>query len=151
MAKLHSKKKGKSGTKRPKSNVAPAWVTMDQSQLREVVLKMAREGVAPSRIALFLRDQHGIANLRAILGMSLLAFLRKEKAAPEYPEDLLALIRKAMRLRSHLKSSKKDLHNKVKLGHVESKIGRLAKYYSSKGVLPKGWKYDHEQVSLLVK
>lgn len=151
MARLHSKKKGKHGTKRPKSNVAPQWVTADKAEIGETILKMAREGVPPSKIALFLRDQHGIANLRAVLGMSMLAFLRKEKAAPEYPEDFIALVRKAMRMREHLKSSKKDLHNKVKLSHVESKINRLVKYYTSKGSLPKGWKYDPEQAALLVK
>ena len=82
---------------------------------------------------------------------SLLAFLKKEKAAPEYPEDLMTLIRKAVRMREHMKGSKKDVHNKVKLGHVESKIMRLVKYYSKTGALQKGWKYDPESAALLVK
>ena len=151
MARLHSRKKGKAGTKRPKSTVAPEWVTIGKAELGDMIVKMAREGVPPAKIALSLRDQHGIANVRAVLGMSLLAFLRKEKAAPEYPEDIIALIRKAVRMRGHVKSYKKDVHNKVKLSHVESKITRLAKYYSSKGMLPKGWKYNPEQVALLVK
>jgi len=150
MARLHSRKKGKSGTKRAKSAAVPEWVSVDKAALRETIVKMAKEGVPPTRIALYLRDQEGVPNVRGVLGMSLLAFLEKEKAAPEYPEDLLALIKKAVRMRSHLKSSKKDLHNKVKLGHVESKIGRLVKYYSSKGKLPKGWRYD-QQAALLAK
>ena len=151
MARLHSKKKGKAGTKRPKSNVAPSWVGVEKTELKEMIVKMAREGSQPTKIALYLRDQYGVANLRAILGMSLLAFLKKEKVAPEYPEDLINLIKKAVRIRSHIKASKKDVHNKVKLGHVESKISRLVKYYSSKGMLPKGWKYDEGQVALIVK
>ena len=151
MARLHSKKKGKAGTKRPKSKTAPVWVGMEKSQMKETILKMAREGVPPVKIGLYLRDQHGVANLRGLLGMTLLAFLKKEKAAPEYPEDLLSLIKKAARIQSHMKSSKKDVHNKVKLGHVESKINRLVKYYSSKGMLPKGWKYNSEQIALLAK
>ena len=151
MARLHSRKKGKSGTKRPKSAVVPEWVNVDKAELRETIVKMAKEGVPPAKIALYLRDQQGVANLRGILGMSLLAFLEKENAAPAYPEDLLALIKKAASIRSHLKASKKDLHNKVKLGHVESKIGRLVKYYSSKGKLPKNWKYDQVQAALLAK
>lgn len=150
MARLHSRKKGKAGTKRAKGGVVPAWVSVDKAELKETIVKMAKEGVPPTKIALYLRDQQGVANVRGILGMSLLAFLEKEKAAPEYPEDLLALIKKAVRMRSHLKTSKKDLHNKVKLGHVESKIGRLVKYYSSKGKLPKGWRYD-QQAALLAK
>lgn len=151
MARLHSKKKGKSGTKRPKSRTAPEWPAMKKADMEDNILKMAREGMPPAKIGLVLRDQHGVANLRAHLGMSLKAFLAKEKAAGEYPEDLLNLIRKAVRMSAHLKSSKNDVHNSVKLGHVESKIQRLVRYYSSKGMLPAGWKYDREKAALLVK
>jgi small subunit ribosomal protein S15 len=151
MARLHSKKKGKSGTKRPRSNTAPEWTPLKEAEIKEAVLKMAREGVPPARIGLTLRDQHGVANLRSHLGMSLKAFLKKEKALGEYPEDLLNLIRKAVRMTSHIKESKNDTHNSVKLGHVESKIQRLVKYYSSKGLLPAGWKYEREKAALLVK
>ncbi len=151
MARLHSRKKGKSGTKHPKGGPVPAWVSADKAELQETIVRMAKEGVPAARIGLYFRDQRGIANLRGVLGMSLLAFLRKEKAAPEYPEDLFALMRKAAGIRTHLGSSGKDVHNKVKLGHVESKINRLVKYYSSKGRLPKGWRYDQAQAAMLVK
>jgi small subunit ribosomal protein S15 len=124
---------------------------MKKADMEDNILKMAREGMPPAKIGLVLRDQHGVANLRAHLGMSLKAFLAKEKAAGEYPEDLLNLIRKAVRMSAHLKSSKNDVHNSVKLGHVESKIQRLVRYYSSKGMLPAGWKYDREKAALLVK
>lgn len=151
MARLHSKKKGKAGSKRPKSAAAPEWVGMKKADIEEAILKMAREGVPPAKIGLILRDQHAVANLRGVLGMSLKAFLKKGKVLGEYPEDLLALIRKAMRMAGHGKASKNDVHNSVKLTHVESKIQRLVKYYSSKGMLPAGWKYDREKAALLVK
>ena len=151
MARLHSGKRGKAGTKRPKSSVAPSWTDLPKEEIKETIVKMAKEGVPPSKIGLYFRDQHGIGNLRAILGSSLVAFLKNEKAAPEYPEDLMTLIRKAVHMTEHLKASKKDLGNKVKLSHVEAKINRLVKYYSAKGMLPKKWKYDPEQVALLVK
>jgi len=151
MARLHSKKKGKSGTKRPKSNVAADWVGKKKSEIKDMIVKMAKEGVPPARIGILMRDEHGIPNLRVVLGMPLSAFLKKEKVAPEYPEDLLNLIKKAVRMSAHLKASKKDVRNKVKLTHVESKINRLVKYYSSKGMLPEGWKYDREKAALLVK
>jgi small subunit ribosomal protein S15 len=116
-----------------------------------MILKMAREGVPAARIGLILRDQHAVPNIRAALGMSLRAFLAKEKALPEYPDDLLSLIKKAVRMSGHIKASKNDTHNQSKLNHVESKINRLVKYYSSKGTLPAGWKYDREKAALLVK
>ncbi|MFN7991171.1 MAG: 30S ribosomal protein S15 [Candidatus Micrarchaeia archaeon] len=151
MARLHSKKKGKSGTKRPRSSSTPEWTTMKIADMKEMILKMAREGVPPAKIGLTLRDQHGVANLRAHLGMSLKAFLVKEKVSGEYPEDLLNLIKKAVRMSGHIKGGKNDTHNVVKLGHVESKIQRLVKYYSSKGMIPAGWRYDREKAALLVK
>ncbi len=150
MARLHSKKKGKAGSKRPKSKVEPNWSEAKKNELGPVIVKMSKEGVPQSKIGLFLRDHKGVANIRGTLGMTLGAFLKKENATPEYPEDLLSLIRKAEVMKTHLKTSKKDLHNKVKLSHVESKIHRLSKYYASKGVLPKGWNYaDH--ASLIAK
>jgi small subunit ribosomal protein S15 len=151
MARLHSKKKGKSGTKRPKSTVAPSWSSVKIAELKENILKMAREGVPPAKIGIVMRDQHAIPNLRAHLGMSLKAFLKKENALGEYPEDLLILIKKAVRMTNHLKATKNDTTNGVKLLHVESKIQRLAKYYSSKGMIPSGWRYDREKAALLVK
>ena len=152
MARLHSKKKGKSGTKRPKDRDAPEWTPMKKAEIEELIVKMAKEGVTPARIGRIFRDEHGVPNLRAQLGMSLKAFLVKEKVAAEYPEDLLDLIKKAVRMSGHLKATgKKDVHNGVKLTHVESKIQRLVRYYRTKGVLPADWKYDREKASLLVK
>jgi small subunit ribosomal protein S15 len=151
MARLHSRKKGKAGTKRPKTKTAPEWVSVKKSDVEDMILKMAREGVPAARIGLILRDQHAVPNIRAALGMSLRAFLAKEKALPEYPDDLLSLIKKAVRMSGHIKASKNDTHNQSKLNHVESKINRLVKYYSSKGTLPAGWKYDREKAALLVK
>jgi small subunit ribosomal protein S15 len=151
MARLHSKKKGKAGTKRPKSTTVPNWSSVDKAGLRENILKMAREGVPAAKIGLVIRDQYSVPNLRANLGMSLRAFLKKEGVLGEYPDDLLNLIKKAVRMNNHIKTSRNDTTNSVKLIHVESKIQRLAKYYSSKGMLPEGWRYDREKAALLVK
>jgi small subunit ribosomal protein S15 len=111
---------------------------------------MAKEGVPPTKIGLALRDQHAVPNIRAVLGVSLVAFLRNEKALSEFPDDLMNLIRKAVRMQEHLKT-RRDIHNNVKLRHVESKIGRLVKYYASKKRIPAGWRYDAEKAALLVK
>ncbi len=151
MARMHSRKKGKSGRKRPKSKTLPEWVKVDKAEIEETILKLAREGVSPSKIGLVMRDKYAVPDVKLILGMPLYAFLRKNNVAGEYPEDFLELIKRAVRLRRHLKKSKKDIHNTTKYNHIVSKILRLAKYYSRKGVIPKGWKYDPEQAELLVK
>jgi small subunit ribosomal protein S15 len=152
IARLHSKKKGKSGTKRPKSNISPEWSSLTKAQAKEIALKLAKEGVAPSKIGIILRDKYATPNVKALLGVPLSKFLSDEGALPELPEDMANLMRKVVRLQEHIKTTgKADTHNKVKMSHVESKIARLVKYYHSKGKLPAGWKYDKEKVALLVK
>jgi len=151
MARLHSKKKGKSGTKRPKTKIAPGFVSVEPEEIKSTIRELAKENVPQAKIGLILRDKYGVASVRATLGMTISQFLKKENMTPEYPDDLLNLIKKAVRMRNHLKSKKKDLRNKVKLTHVESKIHRLVIYYSKKGRIPEGWRYDPEKVALLVK
>jgi small subunit ribosomal protein S15 len=151
MARMHSRKKGKSGRKRPKSKKPPEWLDVEKAEVEELILKMAREGVSPSKIGLVLRDRHGIPAVRTIIGMPIAKFLKKNKVGSEYPEDFTELLRRAVRMNKHLKKSKKDVHNKTKYQHVVSKVLRLAKYYEKKGRIPKGWKYDPDQAELLVK
>jgi len=151
MARMHSRKRGKSGRKRPKAKTSPEWADMDKAKLEEMILKMAKEGVSPSKIGLVLRDKYSIPEVKPILGMSMTAYLKKNKVGTEYPEDFLELIKRAVRMNRHLKKSKKDVHNTSKYNHVVSKILRLAKYYERKGRIPKGWKYDADQAELLVK
>lgn len=151
MARLHSKKGGRSGTKRPKAKVAPKFVGKSSQEVRDEIVKMAKAGVPPSKIGIALREVHNVPSVRALTGSRMTSLLKKENALPEYPEDLISLIKKAVKMRAHLKNAKADTHNKVKLLHVESKIGRLAKYYAGKGRVPKGWRYEPESAALLVK
>ena len=49
--------------------------------------------------------------------------------APELPEDLYFLIKKAVSCRKHLERNRKDKDGKFRLILVESRIHRLARYY----------------------
>ena len=49
--------------------------------------------------------------------------------APEIPEDLYHLIKKAVSMRKHLELFRKDKDGKFRLILVESRIHRLARYY----------------------
>lgn len=49
--------------------------------------------------------------------------------APELPEDLYCLIKKAVSMRKHLELNRKDRDGKFRLILVESRIHRLARYY----------------------
>ncbi|GMY18697.1 40S ribosomal protein S13-like [Fagus crenata] len=61
--------------------------------------------------------------------------------APEIPEDLYHLIKKAVSIRKHLERNRKDKDSKFKLILVESGIQRLARYYKKTKKLPPVWKY----------
>jgi small subunit ribosomal protein S13e len=63
--------------------------------------------------------------------------------APELPEDLHCLIKKAVSIRKHLEKNKKDTDSKFRLILVESRIHRLARYYRLK-------KYESGTASALV-
>ncbi|MEW5996324.1 MAG: 30S ribosomal protein S15 [Candidatus Micrarchaeota archaeon] len=151
MAKLHSRKKGKSGSRRPKAPMKPDWVVYNAEEIKETIRKLSREGVSATRIGLILRDEYGVPLAKPYLGRTVGQFLEEEKLSPKFPDDLLSLIKKAVGMRGHLRTNKADLHNKVKLAHVESKIHRLVKYYRAKGKIPAGWAYDPETAALLIK
>ena len=151
MAKLHSKKHGKSGSKRPIAKIAPEWVEYSAHEVEDLVIKLNKQGHNPTTIGRILRDQYGIPQARPICGKRISQILSENSLGAEYPDDLIALIRRAVCMLRHLEKNKADCANTTKLLHVESKIKRLAKYYIKHGKLPVGWKYDRERAALIVK
>jgi small subunit ribosomal protein S15 len=151
MARMHARKKGKSGSTHPPTNVAPDWTTKDKKNVEELVVELAKEGMRASDIGRILRDSYGIPNIRPVCGKSIKDILEENKLKPEMPEDFMDLIKKAVNLRKHLERNPKDLHNKRGLELIESKIKRLQRYYKQKGELPEKWYYKPEEAALLVK
>ena len=70
--------------------------------------------------------------------------------APEIPEDLYCLIKKAVAMRKHLEQFRKDKDSKYRLILVESRIHRLARYYKKSKKLPPTWRYQASTASALV-
>lgn len=151
MARMHARKRGKSGSKRPLGKKLPEWAQQNKEEAIESILKLAKEGKSISQIGLILRDQFGIPSVKALVGKSISQILKENKVASEWPEDLMNLMKKAVRLRKHLTSNKKDVHNKRVLQLVESKIRRLVRYYKKSGVVSKDWYYKPEEVALLIR
>jgi small subunit ribosomal protein S15 len=146
MRKKHEK--GRSQSTRPPKLVKPAWVSMKPEEVEELVVSLYRKGYPPSMIGMILRDTYGIPSVRAVTGKKLVRILRERGLAPEIPEDLANLIRRAARVRRHLEEHPKDYHSKRGLQLIESKIHRLVKYYKRIGVLPPDWEYKPERVSI---
>lgn len=150
MAKIHSKKRGKSRSKKPRV-IEKTKTKYSDKEIKEKVLELAKKGMRASEIGLIMRDEYGVGDLRAFLGKRLVLFLKEEKASATYPQDMLDLIKKAVKVRTHLKKNGTDKHNKAKLINIESKINRLVRYYKKEKVLPGEWRYDPETAHLLLK
>ena len=71
--------------------------------------------------------------------------------APEIPEDLHCLIKKAVSVRKHLEKQRKDKDSKFRLILIESRVHRLSRYYKRTRVLPPNWKYESGTASALVQ
>lgn len=152
MAKMHSRKKGKAKSRPPASKVPPAWVEYPAHEIEDLVLKFYREeGMRPTQIGLLLRDTYGIPNVKVICGKSIVKIIEASGEKIEYPDDLMSLIRKALKMRKHIDTNHQDQHNKKKLHDVESKIRRLVAYYTGCGKLPADWVYDPEKAALITK
>jgi small subunit ribosomal protein S15 len=110
-------------------------------EVEALVVKLAKDGNAPSRIGVVLRDQYGIPLVKTIVGKGVVEILKENDLGSVIPEDMEALLRKAARLRAHLERNRTDKYNKKASQKVESKVRRTSEYYKRKGVLPKDWKY----------
>mmetsp|Transcript_23895 Transcript_23895/g.94775 ORF Transcript_23895/g.94775 Transcript_23895/m.94775 type:complete len:138 (-) Transcript_23895:1138-1551(-) len=103
-----------------------------------------------SQIGVILRDSSGIAQVSSVTGSKILRLLKKNGLAPEIPEDLYMLIKKAVSVRKHLERNRKDKDSKFRLILIESRIHRLARYYRTTRKLNPGWKYESATASALV-
>ncbi len=149
-ARLHSGKKGKSGSTRPSRLEKPVWIERSSEEVEGLVTKFARKGISKSKIGVILRDSYGIPLVKVVTGKKISEILDENKIESALPEDMTNLIKKAIVIRKHLETRKKDLEGKKGLNRVESKIYRLVKYYKRTNVLPADFKYDPEKVRTLV-
>ena len=150
MARLHSRKKGKSGSTRPPRLEKPVWVERSAEEVETLVVKLARKGFSKSMIGIILRDSYGIPLVKVVSGKKISEILEAKEIVSALPEDLLNLVKKALNIRKHMETNHKDLEGKKGLQRTESKIFRLIKYYKKKGVLPTDFKYKPEQIRTLV-
>lgn len=118
--------------------------------MTDLIGKLAKKGMKPSQIGVVLRDSHGIAQVSTVTGSKVLRILKGSGLAPEIPEDLYHLIKKAVNVRKHLDRCRKDKDSKFRLILIESRIHRLARYYKRVRKLPPTWKYESATASTLV-
>ena len=151
MARMHARNRGNAGSKRPVVKTKPDWIPLDSKEVEEVIVRLGKEGKSPSEIGLALRDVYGVPLTKLVTNKKLTQVLEENDLAPEIPENLMNLIRKAVMVQKHLDANKHDMVSKRGLQLIESKIRRLVKYYARTKKLPMDWKYSPEQAALLVK
>jgi len=144
--------KGIASSAMPYKRSPPAWLLKQHRPptLNQCVLNLLKKGLAPSQIGVILRDQWGVPQVKGMTGSKILRLLKKNGLAPEIPEDLYCLIKKAVSVRKHLERNRKDTDSKFRLILIESKIHRLSRYYRRSRQLPANWRYESATASALV-
>ncbi len=148
---MYSRRKGKSGSKRPLVSVKPTWVRYEGKELEMLIVKLAKEGKSSAEIGLALRDVYGVPDVRPILGKRITEVLSEKKLLGDLPEDLMALMKRSVLIRKHLESNRKDMPALRGLQLTEAKIKRLVKYYKRTNKLPVSWKFDVSSMKLLAE
>ncbi len=147
---MYGRGKGISKSSIPYKKKAPRWLSIDSSDLVKQMEQLAKKGYKPSQIGVILRDNYAIPQSRLITGAKILRLLKKKGLAPQIPEDLYHLMRRAVSIRKHIEKNKRDRDSKFRLILVESKIHRLVRYYKLTKQLPSTWKYDYQTALALV-
>lgn len=151
MSRMHSTKKGKSGSTRPYRTAPPEWVEATPEDIEGQIVKMAKKGENPSMIGTILRDQQGVPSVKLITKKRVGQILEEKGVKAELPEDLTNLLKRIAELQRHRDANPKDMTAKRGWQLIEAKIKRLAKYYIREGRIPADWKFDINQAKFLVK
>ena len=149
MARIHARRKGRSGSSPQTRDKNPAWA-LKPKDVETKVVELSSEGNTTSQIGIVLRDMHGVPSVKLATGKSISKILKEKDISPQLPEDLTNLMRKAVKLGEHLKINNKDVHNTRALRLTEAKILRLVKYYRSTNVLSEDWIYSLADAKLMV-
>jgi len=154
MARMHTRRRGSSGSDRPAADEPPEWSDVDSDDIEARVVELAAQGHDPSVIGLKLRDEGvkgtPIPNVKLATGKKVTQILEDNDASPELPEDLRNLMERAIGLREHVDENGQDHSNKRALQNTESKIRRLVNYYRG-DELDEDFKYSYDNAVELLE
>ncbi|SFR94502.1 SSU ribosomal protein S15P [Halomicrobium zhouii] len=133
MARMHTRRRGSSGSDRPAADEPPEWSDVDEDAIEERVVELAEDGHSSSVIGQKLRDEGvqgtPVPDVKLATGKKITEILEENDADPEFPEDLRNLMERAVRLREHMDENPGDHQNKRALQNTQSKIRRMVDYY----------------------
>ncbi|MDG5817390.1 30S ribosomal protein S15 [Natronococcus sp. A-GB7] len=133
MARMHTRRRGSSGSDKPTADEPPEWSDVDADDIEARVVELAEQGHDPSQIGIKLRDEGvtgtPVPDVKLATGKKVTEILEENDAKADIPEDLRSLMQRAVRLREHIRENPQDYQNKRALQNTESKVRRLVNYY----------------------
>ncbi|MWV39504.1 MULTISPECIES: 30S ribosomal protein S15 [Natrialba] len=133
MARMHTRRRGSSGSDKPTADEPPEWSDVDPENVEQRVVELAEQGHDPSQIGIKLRDEGvtgtPVPDVKLATGKKITEILEENDARPDVPEDIRNLMERAVRLREHVRANPQDYQNKRALQNAESKVRRLVDYY----------------------
>lgn len=150
MARMHTRRKGQAGSKKPFRTEPPKWSNTNKEEIEDTIQQLASQDKSSSEIGMVLRDRFGVPDVTLVTGKKIGTIMKEKKIARSVPEDIYNLIVNVLELKKHLDRNPKDVHNRRSLNNMESKIRRLEKYYHRGGILPEDWKYSIERAEMLI-
>lgn len=150
MARMHSRAKGKSGSKKPIKKV-PSWAPYKGKDVEKLIVKYSKAGKSSSEIGLILRDSYGINSVKALTEKSVSQILAENSLTKKLPEDILNLIKKMISIKTHLEKNRLDQTANRGFTLTDSKIRRLVKYYKNTKKLPEDWKLDMDKLKMYLE
>ncbi|KAB0355505.1 hypothetical protein FD755_022013 [Muntiacus reevesi] len=111
MGSMHAPRKGLSQLALSHHHSVSTWLKLTSEDTKEQTYKLVEKSLTPSRIGVVLRDSHAVTQI-----------LKSKGLAPDFPEDLYHLIKKAVAVRTHLERKRKDKDAQLHLILTESRI-----------------------------
>ncbi|MEY7850880.1 30S ribosomal protein S15 [Natrarchaeobius sp. A-rgal3] len=147
MARMHTRRRGSSGSDKPAADEPPEWSDVDPEKVEQRVVELAEQGHDPSQIGIKLRDEGvtgtPVPDAKLATGKKITEILEENDARADVPEDLRNLMERAVRLREHVRANPQDYQNKRALQNTESKVRRLVDYYRGDELEPDfSYSYD---------
>jgi small subunit ribosomal protein S15 len=125
---------------------------MSTEEIYQIINELTKKGKSTTEIGLYLKQEYAIKNVLQKTGKKI-SKIQKEQNLKEgkLPDELVFLIKKAVKLIKHNENNKKDTSAKRGKQKTVSKINRLRKYYIRKGKIDPNWRYSDSEAKLLVK
>ncbi len=123
---------------------------IEKDEIYKKIEELTKKGESNAAIGLELKKLN-VLKIKKETGKRIGKIQKELNIQKEIPDDLMALIKRAVKLIKHKENNHKDTRGKHGYQLTVSKINRLKKYYIKQGIIPKDWRYSDEKAKLLVK